>query len=201
MSEEAAPRKLTNKQRIFIDEYLRSFNATRAAIAAGYSPKTARSTGSENMTKPDIKAEIDAGLAEMQMTADEVKIRLADMARADIGSFLDVSTTGWNIDLLQRDEAGELIRDEHGKVIKRPDTKLIKKIKQKVTTIIGKKDQDDKEIIETEIELYDAQAALEKIGRHHKLFTDSIDVTSGGEKLEIVVKYATSDRDVTDPAQ
>lgn len=47
---------LTDKQRRFVDEYLIDLNATQAAIRAGYSEKTARSVGSENLTKPDIAA-------------------------------------------------------------------------------------------------------------------------------------------------
>ncbi|MGG6834831.1 UNVERIFIED_CONTAM: terminase small subunit, partial [Streptococcus canis] len=48
--------KLTLKQKRFADEYIISANATAAAIKAGYSKKTARSIGQENLTKPDIKA-------------------------------------------------------------------------------------------------------------------------------------------------
>lgn len=51
--------QLTEKQRIFIMEYMRDFNATRAAIAAGYSKKTAYSIGWENLRKPEIRAEIE----------------------------------------------------------------------------------------------------------------------------------------------
>ena len=47
------------KQKKFCDEYLKDRNATQAAIRAGYSKKTARSIGSENLTKPDIKAYIE----------------------------------------------------------------------------------------------------------------------------------------------
>ncbi|MFC5385176.1 terminase small subunit [Aquamicrobium segne] len=47
---------LTDKQRRFVAEYLVDLNATQAAIRAGYSEKTARSVGSENLTKPDIAA-------------------------------------------------------------------------------------------------------------------------------------------------
>lgn len=50
---------LTLKQQRFIDEYLVDGNATRSAIAAGYSKKTAYSIGEENLKKPDIKAEIE----------------------------------------------------------------------------------------------------------------------------------------------
>lgn len=59
-------RKLTTKQKIFCDEYLKSGNAKEAAIKAGYSPKTAKSIGQENLTKPDLKAYIDAKMAEIE---------------------------------------------------------------------------------------------------------------------------------------
>lgn len=59
-------RKLTPKQQLFADEYIKSGNATDAAIKAGYSPKTARSIAQENLTKPDIKSYIDAKLAEIE---------------------------------------------------------------------------------------------------------------------------------------
>jgi len=42
------------KQQRFCEEYLISGNATQAAIKAGYSKRTARSIGAENLTKPDI---------------------------------------------------------------------------------------------------------------------------------------------------
>lgn len=47
---------LTDKQRRFVDEYIANgFNATQAAIKAGYSERTARKTASENLTKPAIQ--------------------------------------------------------------------------------------------------------------------------------------------------
>ena len=46
--------KLTEKQKRFADEYIKTGNATQSAIEAGYSKKTARSIGSENLAKPDI---------------------------------------------------------------------------------------------------------------------------------------------------
>jgi phage terminase small subunit len=49
---------LTPKQERFVAEYLIDLNATRAALAAGYSEKTARSMGAENLTKPDIVAAV-----------------------------------------------------------------------------------------------------------------------------------------------
>lgn len=48
--------KLTDKQRRFVEAYCSNgHNATQAAIASGYSEKTARQVGSENLAKPDIQ--------------------------------------------------------------------------------------------------------------------------------------------------
>jgi phage terminase small subunit len=46
--------KLSSKQKAFCEEYLIDLNAVQAAIRAGYSKKTARQIGSENLSKPDI---------------------------------------------------------------------------------------------------------------------------------------------------
>ncbi|MCF6164783.1 terminase small subunit (plasmid) [Furfurilactobacillus rossiae] len=59
-------RKLTLMQQKFADEYIVSGNAADAARKAGYSVKTARSVGQENLTKPDIKKYIDERLKELE---------------------------------------------------------------------------------------------------------------------------------------
>ena len=48
--------RLTEKQERFVKEYLAGGNATDAALKAGYSPKSAYSTGRENLKKPEVKA-------------------------------------------------------------------------------------------------------------------------------------------------
>ena len=50
---------MTDKQSIFVQEYLKDLNATQAAIRAGYSAHTAYSIGQENLNKPEIKQAID----------------------------------------------------------------------------------------------------------------------------------------------
>ena len=52
-------KKLTAKEDRFCQEYVMWLNATKAAVNAGYSSKTARSIGSENLTKPYIKKRIE----------------------------------------------------------------------------------------------------------------------------------------------
>lgn len=49
----------TIKMELFVSEYFKDFNATQAAIRAGYSFKTAHAIGQENLKKPIIKKLID----------------------------------------------------------------------------------------------------------------------------------------------
>ena len=56
---------LTPKQQRFVDEYLIDLNATQTAIRAGYSEKTAKEIGSENLTKPNIAKAIEEARAKL----------------------------------------------------------------------------------------------------------------------------------------
>ena len=68
--------KMTQKQKLFCDEYLIDLNATQAAIRAGYSKKTAYSIGVENLKKPEIKKYIDDRMAEKEaaLIADQDEV-------------------------------------------------------------------------------------------------------------------------------
>jgi len=161
---------LTNKQQAFVNEYTRDFCATQAAIRAGYSGKTAYSLGQRLLKNAEISDAIRQRIEEKTMGADEVLTRLADMARSDMADLMAITTSGFTIELTTKNESGEIIAN--------PKTKLIKKIKQKVTTYLAKsEDGEDREVIETELELYDAQAALVQIGKHLKLFSDPAQVS------------------------
>ena len=169
--EEAKPTKLSNKQRRFIDEYLRSWNATQSAIKAGYSEKTARFIGHENLTKPYIQEIIKERLQASHMSADEALEIIAAHARGDMAELMDISSVGFNMDLQAARDKGL--------------TRLIKKVKQKTTTFIAKKESDeDREVTELEVELYDAQSAAKMILQMHGRFTEYVDVISKGESLK-----------------
>lgn len=79
--------KLTIKQKRFADEYIITGNATESAIKAGYSPKTARAIGAENLTKPAIKAVIEKRLKQLEDEAiakqDEVLKYLTTVIRGE----------------------------------------------------------------------------------------------------------------------
>ncbi|PEE43848.1 terminase [Priestia megaterium] len=65
--------KLTPKQQAFADYYIETGNATQAAIKAGYSKKTARVIGQENLLKPAIKKYVEERNKEIKSK------RIADM--------------------------------------------------------------------------------------------------------------------------
>ena len=65
---------LTPKQKAFADYYIECGNATEAAIKAGYSKRTAKEIGYENLTKPHVYAYI----AERQKQIEDS--RIADAA-------------------------------------------------------------------------------------------------------------------------
>ena len=71
---------MNDRQTVFVAEYLKDFNATRAAKAAGYSAKTARAIGSRLLTDVDIqeaiKAEIAGLQAELNQATGEAKAKL-----------------------------------------------------------------------------------------------------------------------------
>ena len=174
---------MNDRQKRFVEEYLVDFNATQAAIRAGYSAKSAYAIGSENLRKP----EISQAISERLMSADEVVARLSDIARGDIKDLMHISTMGYELELLSKDDDGEFKVNPH--------TKLIKKIKQKVTTIMPRTpDGEEKEIVETDLELYSALDALALLGRHHKLFTDKTEIT-GKDGGAIEVRLVKDDVD------
>ena len=65
--------KLTPKQQAFADYYIQTGNATEAAIQAGYSERTAKQTGYENLTKPYIQQYIEEKQKDLESN------RMADM--------------------------------------------------------------------------------------------------------------------------
>ena len=56
-------RELTTKQKVFVEEYLSDFNASRAARKAGYSAKTAETIAYQQLQKTSVRAALSSALA------------------------------------------------------------------------------------------------------------------------------------------
>lgn len=149
--------ELTDKQRNFVEEYLVCWNATQAAKNAGYAgtQSTLRVVGHELIHHPDVRAVIEARLSEKAMIADEVIARIADVARGSMADFISVNGHT-RIDFKKAEAAGKI--------------HLIKSYSKAGRGGVR-------------LELHDPLKALELLGKAQGLFTDKVDVTSGGEKL------------------
>lgn len=154
----------SQKQKAFVAEYIKDFNATQAAIRAGYSPRTAGQIGHRLLKNIQIAKKIAEEIERRTMGADEVLLKIADQARGSVEDFVAITapikdpetgavTGGWQIDLQKAEAAGKL--------------HLIKKLKYNAAGY-------------PEIELHDAQAALEKLARTLGLFKDHLTLDDTG---------------------
>lgn len=105
---EELAQKLTKKERIFADEYVKTTNGTQSAITAGYSEKTARSKGSQLLTKINVRQYIDAVMNERSKdtiaTADEVLEYLTRVVRGE-----EKDAFGLDVSVSDRTKAAELL--------------------------------------------------------------------------------------------
>ena len=151
---------LEPRQYRFVEEYLVDLNATQAAIRAGYSEKTARQMGSENLTKPVIQEAINRMVAarskRVQITQDMVLRELAMIAFVDIRQAFDADGNLLPI----KDMPEEVARAVAGLDISHDKIRSVG-------------DGDDKQTVEEmtkRLKLIDKKGSLELLGRHLKLF-------------------------------
>ncbi|NMF00248.1 terminase small subunit [Aneurinibacillus aneurinilyticus] len=101
--------KLNAKQQAFVTEYLKDFNATQAAIRAGYSEKTARSQGQRLLTNVDIKQLISEKTKDLrQRFSEEAAKALGGLLKSieDINAQIQAHYT-----VTARMKAGEQVSD------------------------------------------------------------------------------------------
>ena len=103
--------KLTDKQRIFVAEYLSDKNATAAAKRAGYSAKTARSQGQRLLTNVDIKDLVNQKLTELEdkagLTAERVMLEVKAIATSNIMDGMDYDADTGEISFKSPDQIPE----------------------------------------------------------------------------------------------
>ena len=152
---------MTQKQKRFVEEYLIDLNATQAAIRAGYSPDTAKSIGSENLSKPDISAAVAKAMAERSKRTGINQDRvLQELARIGFARITDVM-----------DPATAKIKDDASD----DDLACIQSVKIKP----------NEWGTEREVKLCDKKSALELLGRHLGMWNDKLDL-KGVEGVVIV---------------
>jgi phage terminase small subunit len=89
---------MTPKEISFAENYLCTFNATEAAKLAGYSERSARQIGYENLTKPYIqeyiKNKTEANLEMLEITQERV---LAELSKIAFANVTDLFEEDWEL--------------------------------------------------------------------------------------------------------
>lgn len=147
----------SKREQAFVEFYFTErFNGTKAAIKAGYSPRSAHVTASRLLRKAKVIEAIAEKMTDLKMSADEVLINLTEQGRGSMGDFVSLDKKGSPyIDL--------------AKAIENDKLHLVKKLK--ITVKTGNTNERT-----TEIELYDKQAANTLLGKHHRLFAEKLEI-------------------------
>lgn len=169
--------KLTEKQKIFVNEYLVDLNATRAYKVAYPNVKkddTARANGSRLLTNANIKEYLDERMKEREkrteITQDKVLEELAAIAFSNGSKYAKV------IEETVYDENGEVLLDSDGNIVKQKVVDLV---------LTDELSETDKKAISSikrgrngiEISTYDKVRALELLGKHLGMFKEKVEVS------------------------
>lgn len=155
--------KLTDKQAIFVREYLCDLNATQAAIRAGYSAKTAQWIGPQLIGKTHVSRAIqeamDTRSTKIEVTADRVLQELAKISFSDIRKLFDSEGRLLPVHMLPDGIAESVASVEV------------------VTSRIPGTDPVEVEYT-SKIKFWDKKGSLELLGKHLVLFTEKVDMTA-----------------------
>lgn len=181
------PSGLTQKQALFIQEYLLDLNATQAAIRAGYSEDSAYSIGNENLKKPEIRQAIqkamDLRVQRTQITADRIMVELARIGFGDVRQLFTEAGKLRDISTLPEEVAAAIQSVEV------------------VTRNAGKNPDGTTDIEHVhKIRFADKKAALELLGKNIKLFTDKLELT-GKDGQPIKTHNVTAELSAKEAAQ
>jgi len=174
----AKMRKLTAKQKAFIQEYPIDLNGTQAAIRAGYSAKTAEFQASKMLSKGKVQEAIQEALDKRaertEITADRVLLEIARLAFSDIREYIDIGADG-------------CVQVKTFEDMPKGASRAIQYIKEKKRIIASGKGDGEETILEStfELKLWDKVKALEQLGKHLGFLFNNPD--SDPEPVPIVI--------------
>lgn len=151
------------KQRAFVQEYLIDKNATRAAIAAGYSEKSAHSCGPRMLDNAEVRQAIEKGLekhaAKTGITAERVIAEMAKLAFMNLKNAYAEDGSMKNIHDMDESTQAAIASMETDELMERQGREMVK---------IGNRKK---------IRTHDKTRALELLGKHFKLFNDRLELS------------------------
>ncbi|HEX8577981.1 MAG TPA: terminase small subunit [Allosphingosinicella sp.] len=162
---------LSEKRARFVAEYLVDSNATQAAIRAGYSPATAEQQGHQLLKNTSVAEAVEAGRKRIMNKLEITQERVAtELAKIGFSNMLDYITIGADGD--PRFDLSALTRDQAAAI-----SELT------VEQFMDGRGDDAREVRRIKFKLGDKRAALVDLGKYLGMFTEKVDLTSGGEKL------------------
>jgi phage terminase small subunit len=176
---------LTEKQRFFVAEYLKDFNATRAALAVGYSKHTAMEQGYQLLHKTSVQAELkrqtEVLFDSIGLTQQRILMEYMKIAGADINNYLDFGQR--EVPVLKD---GKPVLDSRGN----PVTKIINYVDFKDSSEV------DTSLIQevkmgkdgASIKLYDKQRALDTLAKYMNIITGGISVNIQQNNINITLE-------------
>lgn len=191
MAEEQAPKKLTRKQQVFIDEYLKCFNGAEAARRAGYSEKNARDTAYDLLKNPDITRQIDERRYEIHIGEIEALKLQADIARGDAGIFFR-PVDEWMFNPLPEYEILDQ-KEVLDEACTPPKVRISYRVYHVVLDMDKVRDPRYSHLIKKftnsrksglSIELYNKQEAIRDALKIHGKFTERVDLTNSDGSLK-----------------
>lgn len=154
-----SPRRLTQKETLFVQEYLIDLNATQAAIRAGYSKDSAHTTGHSNIKKPEVQSAIfeamNKRMKRTNVTQEQIILALKRIAFANIRDIMN-----WNDSSVNITPSEDLTRSKTYAI-----AEISENVNQHARTV--------------KVRLKDSIRALELLGKHTGLFVDRTDPASG----------------------
>lgn len=147
--------KLTEKQQLFVDEYLIDLNATQAAIRAGYSAKTADVQGSRMLGNVKVQQAVAEAMAARSkrtgVNQDRIVLELAKIAFVNMTDIVD--------------DSGRIKSTASA-----DDLACIESVKYKSS------ESDTGSSEEREVKIASKLKALELLGKHTGMWNDKLDV-------------------------
>jgi phage terminase small subunit len=157
--------KLTARQRRFVDEYVADPNATQAAIRAGYSARTARAIGHENLTKPDIWAAVEEERAVLAERAGISRERIVEeLKRVGFGDLRDAVEWG-----------GKSFTLRDSKDLSPDAARAVREVMEIVT-----EDEDGNRAVRRSVKMHDKLGALRDLAKILGYANSAGDVPPGG---------------------
>jgi phage terminase small subunit len=157
---------LSPKEAVFVREYLKDGNGTRAAIAAGYAAKSAAVSSSKLLKKAKVREELGALQGklcdELEISAKRVLQGIAQLAFFDARKFYAEDGSLKRVQDLDEATCAALQGVDVQKLFKHYG----KGSAEEIGTL-------------TKIRFTDRGLNLERLGRYLKLFTDKLEVNNG----------------------